>query len=151
MTPDKAGPTRAFVGRWGEGRMGGGLGIIGIDGQKGERMGTTQWKWDFFQCIVQAHTDKFAAKKNKVKITQCSDMSKFCPPAAPSRRSRRGNNYERMRSHADGWWGGGGTQQNWQGSVTSLAQTAFLFWGAPSKNMESDSKTGNLIFRETKG
>ena len=38
-TPDKAGPTRAFVGRWGEGRVGGELGIIGIVGQKGERMG----------------------------------------------------------------------------------------------------------------
>ena len=40
-TPDKAGPTRAFVGRWGEGRVGGELGIIGIVGQKGERMGAT--------------------------------------------------------------------------------------------------------------
>ena len=40
-TPDKAGPTRAVVGRWGEGRVGGELGIIGIVGQKGERMGAT--------------------------------------------------------------------------------------------------------------
>ena len=37
---DKANPTRAFVGRWGEGRVDGG-GIIGIEGRKGETMGVT--------------------------------------------------------------------------------------------------------------
>ena len=47
----------------------------------------------------------FAAKKNIVKITRCSGMSKFCPPAVASRESRRGNKYERTQWHADG--GGG--------------------------------------------
>ncbi len=133
-------------------------------------MGATQRKWDFYQCIMQAHTHEFAAKKNKVKITRCSGMSKFCPPAAASRKLMRGNNYDWTRSRADGGWGVGGTQQNWKGSATSLAQTAFLFWGfvfksagnslknntgsirkLPQKKTESDSKTANLIFRETKG
>ena len=34
--------------RWGKGRARGGGGIIGIEGRKGETMGATRRKWDFF-------------------------------------------------------------------------------------------------------
>jgi hypothetical protein len=45
-------------------------------------------------------------KKTKGKIARCSGMSKFCPPAAALRESIRGNQYRRMRSRANGGWGG---------------------------------------------
>ena len=65
---DKANPTRAFVARRGEVRAGRGGGIIGIEGRKGETMGTTQRKWDLFRCILRARKHEFERKKNKVKI-----------------------------------------------------------------------------------
>jgi len=88
---DKAGPTHAFVGHWGEGRAGGGGGIIGIAGQKEETMGVTRRKWDFFYASYEPAHMSLQRKNTKVKIARCSGMSKFCPPAAASRKSRQGN------------------------------------------------------------
>ncbi len=88
--------------------MGGGGVLSGLESGGGGDDGKAM-EMGFFECIVRARTHKFAAKKPKAKIAQCSGMSKFCPPAAASCKSMRGNCYEWTRCAADGGWEGGGT------------------------------------------
>ena len=50
----------------GGGARGRGGGIIGIEGRKGETMGTTQRKWDFFDASCEpAHTSLSEKKQGK--------------------------------------------------------------------------------------
>ena len=75
-------------------------------------------------------------------------MSKFCSPAAASRKSMQGNNYERTRSRADGGWGGGGVLDKIGRGARCPSPKLLSCCG---ELFESDSNTANLIFGETKG
>ena len=114
---DNTGPTCAFIGRWWKAGAGSRGGIIrfgggggGDDGHKAKEM--------FFLCIVRAHKHAFAAKKTKAKIARCSSMSKFCPPAAASCKSKQRNHTSGLdvqpMGGGGGGGGGGGTGQNWR-------------------------------------
>ena len=107
-TPDKAGPMGAFVGCWGEGRVGGGGVLLGLTGRKERGWARRDGNGIFFNASCKPTRTSLKQKKPKVKITRCSSMSKFCPPAAASCKLTWGNNYERTGSHADGGVRGGG-------------------------------------------
>jgi hypothetical protein len=68
-------------------------------------------------------------KKPKAKIARCSGMGKFCPPAAASPESPRGNTYAADSCAIGGGGGGGGNRQNWQGSAPPSPKIVFLFSG----------------------
>ena len=85
-------------------------------------------KWVFYRRVVHTNTHDFEAKKNHCKNRQCSGMGKFCPPAAASPESPRGNTYA-ADSRAIGGGGGGDNRQNWQGSAPPSPKIVFLFSG----------------------
>jgi hypothetical protein len=153
---DNTGPTRAFVGLWGKGGMGGGGVLSGLESRGRGDDGKAMEMGFFYASCVPVCTS-LRQKKPKAKIMQCSGMSKFCPPAAASRKSMRWNCYEWTQCAANGGMGGeGGTQQNWQGSApqqTSLTQTWFLVFGllfesagSSLKKKEADSKTATMVW-----
>jgi hypothetical protein len=69
-------------------------------------MGAKRRKWVFFNASCLPVRTSLKRKKTKAKIARCSGMSKFCPPAAASRKSMRENRFERTQCGADGGWGG---------------------------------------------
>ena len=77
------------------------------------------------------------------RFARCSGRGAKLAHAAASRESMQGNRNERTRCVADGGWGGGGTQKNWQGSApqqTSLTLTWFLVFGLLFKSTGSSLK-----------
>ncbi len=63
-------------------------------------------KWVFNRRVVHTNTHDYEAKNPKAKIARCSGMGRFCPPAATSPESPRGNTYA-ADSCAIGGGGGG--------------------------------------------
>jgi hypothetical protein len=71
-------------------------------------MGAKRRQCFFFDTSCVPERTSLLRKKTQAKIVRCSGMSKFCPPAAASRESMRGNRNERTRCAADGGCVGGG-------------------------------------------
>jgi hypothetical protein len=118
-------------------------------------------KWIFYQRIVHTNTHNFEAKKNpRQKPHDAAVWASFAPLLLHCRNHCGGTHMLPILAQSEGEEGGGGNQQNWQGSAPPLPKIIFLFSGFvfesagsshEKKKKKWDGKTAIPVLDKNKG